>query len=246
MNRELEVKQEAAAFSLRKVRFEYRRKRGFLSNDRYPALHDVSFTLYRGDSLAIVGRNGAGKSTLLRVLAGIIKPTSGSITNYGCQTALLSLQTGFDRHLSGRDNAILNGLFLGIPKERTLECMDDIVALSQLRDFIDEPVRHYSTGMRARLGFAVAANLDPDVLLLDEVLAVGDAEFKKKSQEVMRRRLESNRTIVLVSHQAQTVRQLCNRAVWLEDGRTLAEGEAGYVLKQYESCTRSGSALRGV
>jgi len=246
MNQPLELEAEAPAICVENLRVEYRRRKGLFSYDLFDALSDVSFTLQRGDSLAVVGRNGAGKSTLLRVLAGIIRPSGGTIRNFQCSTALLSLQAGFDPHLSGRDNAVLLGMFLGIPRNDITHRMNEIIEESQLGEFIDQPVRYYSTGMRARLGFSVAVNLDPDVLLLDELLAVGDAEFREKSLEVMRNRLASDRTIVLVSHQTPTLRKLCNRAVWLDEGKTILEGNIDEVLQRYESNSTTGRSLRGV
>jgi lipopolysaccharide transport system ATP-binding protein len=199
----------------------------------------VSFNIFESDSLGIVGRNGAGKSSLLRLLGGIVKPDTGSIINNGYQTLLLSLQVGFDPQLSGRDNAILSGIYLGFTRREVEDRMDEIIRFSELEEFIDQPVRVYSSGMRTRLGFSVGIHLDPDILLVDEILAVGDAEFRKKSLEVMHSRLKSHHTVVLVSHQAQIIRELCNRAVWVEAGVTRAEGSASHVLAEYQAFSDS-------
>lgn len=220
--------------SLRNVAVNFRRKTGMFSSEPFAALKDISFDLFHGDSLGVIGRNGAGKTTLLRLLGGITRPDSGELTNNGFQTSLLSLQVGFDQQLTGRNNAFLSGMLLGFRKEEVEAKLEEIIAFAELEKFIDQPVHTYSSGMRARLGFSVAIFLDPDVLLIDEVLAVGDAEFREKSLAVMKEKLKSDKTIVLVSHQANTIKQLCNRAVWIEEGVTRAEGDTKTVLAKYE------------
>jgi len=225
--------------SLRNVAVYFWLKNGFLRRRRFAALKDVSFDLFHGESLGIIGRNGAGKTTLLRLLGGITRPDKGTIINNGYKTALLSLQVGFDPQLSGLYNAILSGMLLGFKKGEIEAKLYDIVAFAELEDFIDQPVYTYSSGMRARLGFSVAFHLDPDILLIDEVLAVGDADFKKKSLAVMKEKIRSNKTIVLVSHSAGTIRQLCDRTVWIEEGVTRAEGDTESVLRAYEEFLRS-------
>ena len=210
-------------------------RKSLFRRDYIEALKDVSFDIKRGDSFGIIGRNGAGKTTLLRLLGGIILPDKGRIINQKATTALLSLQVGFDPELSGRVNAILSGMLLGYRKYEVEENLNKIVDFSELGSFIDKPVKSYSAGMRARLGFSVALEMSPDVLLIDEVLGVGDAGFRKKSITVMREKLKSEQTIVLVSHDAKTVKDLCNRAVWIEDGVSLLEGNAVEVVESYES-----------
>lgn len=212
----------------------YKRRRGLFAHDSFEALRDVSFNLYHGESLGIIGRNGAGKSTLLRLLAGILEPDRGCLVTAGLKTALLSLQVGFDGNLSGRYNAILSGMLLGFGRRHILEILPEIIAFAELEEFIDQPLRTYSTGMRARLGFSVAFHLDPDILLIDEVIAVGDEAFRKKSYEVMEERIRSDRTIVLVSHTPETLHKLCNRVVWIEDGETRLEGGVKEVLAAYQ------------
>jgi len=170
----------------------------------------------------------------LRLLGGITRPDAGTFVNYGYKTSLLSLQVGFDSQLSGVYNAILSGMLMGFTKKEIEAKLYDIVKFAELEEFIDQPVRTYSSGMKARLGFSVAFHLDPDVLLIDEVLYVGDADFKKKSLTVMKEKIRSNKTIVLVSHSAGTIRKLCNRAVWIEEGVTRAEGDTKDVLDVYE------------
>jgi lipopolysaccharide transport system ATP-binding protein len=221
------------ALSLRNVAVSYRRRAGILQWAQYWALKDISFDVYHGETLGIIGRNGVGKSTLLRVLAGIIAPDGGEIDINDCRVSLLSLQVGFIPHLTGRQNAILSGMLLGLHRREIERRMDEIVAFSELEEFIDEPVRSYSMGMRARLGFSVAFQSDPDVLLVDEVLGVGDMAFRKKSSEAMRERIRSNKTVVLVSHGPQTVLDLCDRVIWIDGGRTRLAGSPKQVLEQY-------------
>ncbi len=197
--------------------------------------NDVSLKLYRGEALGVIGRNGMGKSTLLRLMAGILKPDRGRYKlRKGCHASLLSLQVGFDPHLSGRENIFLSGLLMGM-RYRDIETLyPSIVAFAELENDIDRSLATYSDGMRARLGFAIAYQMDPDILLIDEVLGVGDASFRKKSGEMMKQRIRSDRTVVLVSHNPTTIRELCTRAVWIGDGKTQAEGKVDVVMDAYE------------
>ena len=215
------------------VRFGYRRS--LFRNDVVEALRDVSFNLYQGDSLGIIGRNGAGKSTLLRLLSGIILPDSGRIFNNNVRTSLLALQVGFDPELSGRSNALLSGMLLGFGCEDVKANLDKIIAFSELGEYIDKPVKTYSVGMRGRLGFSIALEMNPDVILIDEVLGVGDIEFRKKSMVVMKEKLLSDQTIVLVSHSGQIVKNFCNKVVWIEDGISRMEGNSKEVVEAYEN-----------
>lgn len=221
--------------SLRHVGISFWRRAGYLRRKRFWALSDVSFDLYHGETLGIIGRNGAGKSTLLRTLAGIIAPDKGSLLNHGYRASLLSLQLGFIPHLSGRQNAILSAMLLGVPKRIIKARMDEIIRFAELDKFIDQPVTTYSAGMKARLGFATAFQADPDILLVDEVLGVGDSAFQAKSSNAMREKIRSNKTVVLVSHNLQTLRNLCDRAVWIEQGITRAEGDVTTVLQAYNA-----------
>lgn len=220
--------------SLRKVGAYYWRRKGYLRQERFWALRDVSFDLYQGETLGVIGRNGSGKSTLLRLLAGIVTPNRGELLNKGYRASLLSLQVGFLPGLSGRENAVLSGMLLGLHKAQAERKLDAIMEFSELGDFFDQPVQTYSSGMRARLGFSIAFQLDPDVLLIDEVLGVGDENFRAKSTAVMQEKIRSNKTIVLVSHSAATVRRLCDRAVWIEDGETREEGATDAILRRYQ------------
>lgn len=214
--------------------------------DRFWALRDVSFEVYRGETLGVIGRNGAGKSSLLKVMAGILRPERGTVFSDGCRPSLLSLQAGFIRHLSGRENAVLGGLFLGLGKRQAEAHLPEIIAFSELEESIDLPVSSYSTGMKARLGFAVALYADPDIMLLDEVLGVGDADFKVKSTAAMKAKIASDKTVVLVSHQSQVLRELCDRLVLLEAGRSIMEGKTEEVLAVYlKSVGTRGAATRG-
>lgn len=223
---------------LRDVGIYYSRgHRGLLRfrGDRLWALESVSLQVRAGETLGIIGRNGVGKSTLLKVLAGILQPDRGKYINYGYQATLLSLQVGFVPDLSGRENAILSGLLLGLSLNEIKSRIDEIIAFAELEEFIDEPIQTYSSGMKARLGFATAFHIQPDILLIDEVLGVGDAAFAKKSKAVMRERLKSNKTVVMVSHSASSIRSLCDRTVWIEGGRVRAEGQTSDVLRQYNA-----------
>lgn len=200
------------------------------------ALKDVSLTLNRGESLGVIGRNGMGKSTLLRVMAGILRPDRGNFSlQKDATAALLSLQVGFVPHLSGRENIFLSGLLLGMRYRQIEEVFPKIVTFAELEHAVEKPISTYSEGMKARLGFAVSFQMDPDILLVDEVLGVGDAAFREKSSEMMKRRIHSDRTVVLVSHNANTVRELCSRCVWIEEGATVAEGPTDDVMRDYQN-----------
>ncbi|WP_101676151.1 ABC transporter ATP-binding protein [Alloalcanivorax mobilis] len=204
---------------LRDVGVRYKRRGGLFRRPEYfQALEGVTFDIYRGETLGIVGRNGAGKSTLLRVVAGIIRPDDGEIVNSGVTVSLLALQAGFDPELSGRDNAIMSGMLMGYTRKQVEARSSDITEFSELGSFMDEPVKTYSSGMRARLGFSVAVFMTPDVLLLDEVLSVGDKEFRKKAEYEMMKKIHSDQTVLLVSHSEQQVRRVCDRVIELEKG----------------------------
>ncbi len=226
------MKQEQQILSLRNVGIYYKRKRGIFGKPFW-ALKDVSFDLHQGETLGIIGRNGVGKSTLLRMMAGIIKPNTGTFVNNGYRASLLSLQLGFIPYLSGRENAILSGMLMGLRKKEIKAKIDAVLEFSELGEFFEEPIATYSSGMKARLGFSVAFQVDPDILLLDEILGVGDENFRKKSTKVMQEKIRSNKTIVFVSHQAAMIKQLCNRAVWIEEGVSRAEGTPSEVLAEY-------------
>ncbi|MBI2994953.1 MAG: ABC transporter ATP-binding protein [Gammaproteobacteria bacterium] len=224
-----------AVLALNNVGVCYRRRAGIFRSKPFWAVRDATFELRRGETLGIIGGNGAGKSTILRVIAGIIQPDKGVLSKPGDYSAsLLALQVGFVPHLTARENIFLSGMILGLSRRELAERFDAIVAFSDLGEFIDEPIRTYSVGMRARLGFAISIQADPDILLVDEVLGVGDAAFREKSGAAMREKIESNKTVVLVSHQAASIREFCNRVVWIERGATIAIGAPAEILKRYQ------------
>ena len=215
---------------LRGVSMCYKRKRLFgASMPPKWVLDNISLGVREGECLGVVGRNGAGKSSLLRLLAGIVQPDEGVVRHRG-QASLLTLQAGFIESLSGRENIVLGGMMLGASRKFIKDKMDEIVNFSELGGEIDNALYTYSTGMRARLGFSVAYFSDPEIILIDEVLGVGDAEFSKKSSAAMREKIRSNRTIVLVSHNVDTILKNCNRAVLIENGKLIAEGVPQDVL----------------
>jgi len=225
------------ALSVENAGVRYRRRTKIPGDSHFWALKNVSFNLYRGETLGIIGRNGVGKSTLLRLLAGIIVPDEGVISRYVKSASLLSLQVGFLAHLTGKENAVLSGMLLGMRYREVEEKLNQIIEFSGLEDFINEPVGSYSSGMRARLGFAVAFHSEPEILLIDEVLGVGDSEFKQKSTLAMKDRILSDQTVVIVSHNLNTIRELCDHVVWLEHGSTKMDGDAESVIKAYNQST---------
>jgi len=212
------------------VAFSAQRRVG---SGRFWALEDVSLSLRRGERLGVIGRNGAGKSTLLRVLAGILEPDRGRVRRAPVTCQLLSLALGFVPHLSGRDNAILSGLMLGLRQRDIVARLPAIREFSELGDFFEQPIASYSAGMVMRLGFSVAIQAEPDVLLIDEVLAVGDAEFQEKSGNALRERMRQGHTVVLVSHAEAQVAALCDRLVWIEHGRSVLAGGRDEVFAAY-------------
>jgi ABC-type polysaccharide/polyol phosphate transport system ATPase subunit len=197
------------------------------------AVNDVSFQVAHGTVLGIVGANGAGKSTLVRTIAGILPPTEGRVEVVGRVSTLLALGVGFNRDLSGRENVILGGLAAGLGREQLEEKYEEIVDFAELEDFMDMPMRTYSSGMYGRLAFSVAIHMDPDILLIDEALSVGDAKFRRKSFQRMRDLCAEDRTIVLVSHAFGSIRDLCHEAVWMHKGQMKMWGEANEVVDAY-------------
>jgi len=204
-----------------------------LLQQEFWALRDVSFEVQRGEAFGIVGANGAGKSTILKILSGIMRPTLGTMKVKGRLSALIEVGAGFHPDLTGRENVFLNGTILGMSREEIRRKFDEIVEFSGLADFIDTPVKRYSSGMHARLGFSVAAHVDPDVLIVDEVLSVGDYVFQRRCQERMRTILASGATIIFVSHNLHAVVELCSRGLLLERGRVVATGSAEEVVRAY-------------
>ncbi|MEY8232643.1 ABC transporter ATP-binding protein [Oscillospiraceae bacterium 50-16] len=197
------------------------------------ALNNISFELEKGDSLGIVGLNGSGKSTLLKVISGILKPTSGRVETVGEIAPLIELGAGFDANLSARENIYLNGAILGHGREYMERRFDDIVAFAELQEFVDTAIKNYSSGMVARLGFAIATMNVPDILIIDEILAVGDYKFQEKSFRRMQEMIHSGATVVFVSHSIEQVKQICKKALWLEHGEMRDFGEAERVCTAY-------------
>lgn len=211
----------------------YRRRRLFGGGPEHWALSDVSLRLDQGDTLGVIGRNGAGKSTLLKLLADIIRPDRGRLDRQPLSCVILSLRLGFMEHLSARDNIVMSGMLFGMQQAEMERRIPEIMAFAELEGCEDEPVVSYSMGMSARLGFAIAMSVDPDIMLIDEMLAVGDAGFREKSATVLRRRMESDRTVVLVAHNDEAVKRMCNRVVWIENGRSVREGDPEPVVQAY-------------
>ncbi len=199
------------------------------------ALQGISFSLGRGDRLGILGLNGAGKSTLLKIIAGVLKATEGKVTMKGKVVPLLELGAGFDPQYTGSENIYLYGAVLGYPKDFIREKYNEIVEFSELGDFINVPVKNYSSGMKARLGFSIATIVEPDILILDEVLSVGDAKFKKKSEKKIKAMFDNGVTVLFVSHSLEQVNRLCNRAILLEKGKLIAKGSIKKVSAIYEA-----------
>lgn len=197
------------------------------------ALKNVSFELEKGDSIGIVGLNGSGKSTLLKIVSGILKPTKGTVETVGSIAPLIELGAGFDANLSARENIYLNGAILGHNRAYMDERFDEIIEFAELQDFVDTAIKNYSSGMVARLGFAIATMNVPDILIIDEILAVGDYKFQEKSFARMKKMIESGATVVFVSHSIQQVKQICKKALWLEHGSVKMLGDAESVCSCY-------------
>jgi len=223
------IKEYLVALLKRKIQYE-----------EFRALDGVSFEIKKGEVVGIVGNNGAGKSTLLKVISGILKPTEGSVEISGNVVPMLELGSGFDFDLTGRENIFLNGAILGYSEGFLKEKYDEIVAFSELGDFINSPVRNYSSGMVMRLAFSIASMVSPDILIVDEILAVGDAAFQEKSYARMMELMSHGTTVLLVSHSIDQIRRLCDRVVWLDHGKTVAIGDTQTICDQYAQATARG------
>ena len=217
--------------------FAVRWLRGRVEWRHFQALSNISFAVQRGDSIGIVGRNGAGKTTLLKVVARVLRPQEGTVTTKGRIVPLLELGAGFDPELSGRENIFLYGAMLGHPRKYMEARFDHIVEFAELSEFIDGPLRTYSTGMVARLGFAIATDVEPDILLVDEVLSVGDIGFQRKCEERMAAFRREKVTFVVVSHSLATLRKLCTRILWVEHGRVVRDGPSAEVATAFEEAS---------
>ncbi len=205
-----------------------------MKKTRFEVLHDISFKVYKGETFGIIGRNGAGKSTILGLIAGVLKPSKGSIAVKGKISPLLELGGGFHPDLNGKENILMNGVLLGLTKNKVLQKMDKIIQFSEIGDFINQPIRTYSSGMVARLGFSIIAYLDPEILLIDEGLAVGDIEFQKKCVNKAMEFKKSGVTIVFVSHSVNLIKKICDRVMWIESHTIKMIGEPDVILNGYE------------
>ncbi|SMC73466.1 ABC transporter ATP-binding protein [Papillibacter cinnamivorans] len=213
--------------------YAVRALRGELKFEEFWVLDGISLNISRGEVVGLVGRNGAGKSTLLKIIAGILKPTRGMVRTGGTVAPMLELGSGFDQDLTGRENIFLNGAILGYSKQFLLSKYDEIVAFSELQDFIHAPIRNYSSGMLMRLAFSIATVVNPEILIVDEILAVGDAAFQKKSRQRMAELMSGGTTVLFVSHSMEQIQELCSRVVWLEDGKVKMTGSAQEVCRAY-------------
>lgn len=203
------------------------------------ALRDVSFKVEKGQTIGIIGANGAGKSTLLKTIANIFKPDSGEVKLNTDSVSLLTLGTGFQGELSGIENIYLNSLILGMTKKEVDEKLEEIIEFSGVGDFIKNPLKTYSTGMKARLGFSIACHIEPEILLIDEVLGVGDEDFKKKSSDKLKELINDNRTVILVSHSMNVVKDMCDKVLWLNSGQLMGYGDADEIVDEYRKFVNS-------
>jgi len=217
-------------FSIKKI------ASGLLNSRLFTAVDKVSFEVKKGEILGICGKNGSGKSTLLRAIAGIFSPDEGTVDLHGNTISLLSIGVGFQKKLTGHENIFISGMLLGFSKEQIEEKLNEIIAFSELGDFIYKPVGSYSSGMYSKLAFSITAILETDIMLIDEVLSVGDIKFKAKSYNKMKELInDESRTVVIVSHSSSTLTELCDRVLWIHDGKTKLIGESKEVVAKYES-----------
>lgn len=236
----IEVKNVSMCFNLAKERVdnikEYivkKLKFQSISFDEFWALRNIDFNIRRGESVALIGANGSGKSTMLKIISGILTPTKGKVKVNGSIAPLIELGAGFDCQLTGRENIFLNGAVLGHSKKLMMEKYNEILEFSGLAEFIDVPVKNYSSGMIARLGFSIATMVKPDILIVDEILAVGDRDFQDKCHKRMEEMISAGTTVVLVSHSEDDIRRISQKAVWIDHGNLRAVGDTGTVLKEY-------------
>lgn len=213
--------------------------RGKIKKNYFHALSDVSFSVAPGEVVGLIGRNGAGKSTTLKVISGILKPTKGTAVVRGNVVPMLELGSGFDMDLTGRENIFLNGAILGYSEKFLNSKFDEIVAFSELENFLNVPLRNYSSGMIMRLAFSVATEVKPDILIVDEILAVGDADFQKKSRSRMMELMSGGTTVLFVSHNLDQIREMCDKVVWLEHGKIVMQGNTQEVCDAYEKSSAS-------
>lgn len=207
--------------------------KGKLKFNEFAALSDVSFNVKKGETMGLIGKNGAGKSTTLKLISGILKPTEGKINVYGNVVPMLELGAGFDLELTGRENIYLNGAILGYSKEYLEDKFEEIVDFAELHEFIDTPIRNYSSGMMARLAFSIASIIEPEILIVDEILAVGDPAFQEKSYARMKELMSGGATVLFVSHNLDKLEKLCDRVVWLDKGKVVKIGDAEKIINEY-------------
>lgn len=236
----LEVNNVTIRFALTSERIDsmkdyfIKRLRGMITYDEFFALKDISFSMDRGESVGLIGLNGCGKSTLLKTIAGVLKPYKGNVRVYGSIAPLIELGAGFDMDLTAEENVYLNGALLGYSEKQMAEYYDDIVDFSELKPFMETPVKNFSSGMLARLGFAIATVGDPDLLIVDETLAVGDFKFQKKCEKRIQDILTSGTSLLFVSHTISQVERLCKRVIWLEKGQMVMDGPTNEITKKYK------------
>jgi lipopolysaccharide transport system ATP-binding protein len=222
------------------VSLSYRTRRDHFDHGMHHVLNAVSLKLYQGETLGIVGRNGCGKTTILRIMAGILAPNAGTVNRRpGCCASLLTLGLGFKPNLSGRDNALLSAMLQGSSRGQAESFLEEIKEFSELGDSFEEPVQTYSSGMRSRLGFTTALMTHVDILLIDEVLSVGDAQFREKAEAAIKARIRGEQTVVFVSHAGPQIRDLCDRAIWLDNGQIASEGRPDEVHEIYRESLKS-------
>lgn len=240
MENAVEIKDVSMRFNLAKERVDnikewvVRKLKGKgVSFDEFWALKDISLTIPKGDSFALIGSNGSGKSTLLKIISGVLTPTQGTVTLNGSLAPLIELGAGFDMDLSGRENVFLNGAILGHSKKMMEEKYDEIMDFSELKDFEDVPVKNYSSGMMARLGFSIATLVKPDILIVDEILSVGDHAFQEKCSKRMEEMMSGGTTVILVSHDESMVKKICRHAAWINKGHLMFVGDSEVAVKKY-------------
>lgn len=207
---------------------------GKLFFNEFIAVNDVSFSINKGDIVGIIGYNGAGKSTLLKIIAGVLKPTKGIVVTHGTIAPLIEVGVGFDMDLTARENIFLNGALLGYSRRFIQNKFDEIVDFAELRDFLDVPVKNFSSGMYARLGFSIATAVNPDILIVDEILSVGDFKFQQKSRKRIDEMIKQGVTVVLVSHEIEMIEELCHKVIWMERGKMKAYGDTKKICEEYK------------
>lgn len=233
------TRESKKALQLSNVGVCYKKKAGLFKNSDFWAINNISFDVKQGETIGIIGKNGVGKSTLLKVITGIIKPDCGHVNTFGNSVSLLGLAVGFSQKLSGRENTIINALLQGVSKKYILSKIDEIEEFSGLTGFFDQPVNTYSDGMRTRLRFSIAIQVNPDILLIDEALGVGDEAFKRKSSKEIKDRALSGHTVIIVSHHPETLTDLCDKLVWIDSGIAKLSGKTEDVLEAYKCSSKN-------